>query len=322
MRYSLAAIAAFAASTSAHGVITQVQGANGVNMPGLSVQDGTPRDCASPLCGSEADTSIIRAKEMGGKASALGRTQGGGPVDAGAAIAAFMGGAGGAAGAAGAGAATGAATGAGATGAAKGAATGAATGAGAAGTKRQLLAALTGKGKGKAGAKGAAGAAGAGTKTPKGTTENAVAASAGAGAASGLPTTADDGTITMTFHQVNQDGAGPLTAQIDATSGGTDPAAFQDAQVTQDVPGIGIGGLSAATTTDFPVKVQMPQGMTCQGTAGGASNVCIVRMQNSALAGPFGGSAAFTQSTAAKKRAVEYNLRKRHMARGILGKPE
>ena len=66
----------------------------------------------------------------------------------------------------------------------------------------------------------------------------------------------------------------------------------------------------------------MPAGMTCQGTAGGATNVCIVRMQNSALAGPFGGSAAFTQSTAAKKRAVEYNLRKRHFARGLFGKPE
>jgi hypothetical protein len=126
----------------------------------------------------------------------------------------------------------------------------------------------------------------------------------------------------MTFHQVNQDGAGPLTAMIDATSGGTDPAAFQKATVTQDVPGIGIGGLSAAAVKDFPVKVQMPAGMTCSGSAGGADNVCIVRMQNAALAGPFGGSAAFTQSTAAKKRAVEYNLRKRHMARGILGKPE
>lgn len=121
---------------------------------------------------------------------------------------------------------------------------------------------------------------------------------------------------------MNQDGAGPLTAQIDATSGGTDATAFQDAQVTQNVPGIGIGGLSGATTTDFPVKVQMPAGMTCSGQVGGASNVCIVRMQNSALAGPFGGSAAFVQSAAAKKRAVEYNLRKRHMARGILGKPE
>lgn len=36
MRYSLAAIAALTASVSAHGVITQIQGANGVTMPGLS----------------------------------------------------------------------------------------------------------------------------------------------------------------------------------------------------------------------------------------------------------------------------------------------
>lgn len=131
------------------------------------------------------------------------------------------------------------------------------TGAGAAGAaaKRQLLAGLLGgKGKGTAGAAGGA-AAGAGTKTAKGTTEQGVASAAGSGASSGLPTTADDGTITMTFHQVNQDGAGPLTAQIDATSGGTDATAFQDATVTQDVPGIGIGGLSAASTMDFPVKV-------------------------------------------------------------------
>jgi hypothetical protein len=222
MRYSIAfAAAALASSVSAHGVITQVQGANGVNMPGLSVIDGTPRDSGNPLSGSEADTSIIRTKEMGGKASALGRTQGGGAVDAASAIATFMGSGGAAAG-------------------------------GAAATKRGLLDALTG---GAGGAKGAAGGAAAGTKTPKGTAEAGVAAAAGSGASQGLPTTADDGTITMTFHQVNQDGAGPLTAAIDATSGGTDPAAFKKATVTQDVPGIGIGGLSAASVMDFPVKV-------------------------------------------------------------------
>ena len=90
------------------------------------------------------------------------------------------------------------------------------------------------------------------------------------------------------------------------------------AKVIQDVPGIGVGGLSGVTTTDFPVKVQMPAGMTCTGSVGGATNVCIVRLQNSALAGPFGGSAAFTQSSGAQKRAVEFSLRKRHIARGIL----
>lgn len=258
----------------------------------MIVADGTPRDCASPGCGSEADTSIIRTREMGGKASALGRTPGGGPVDAAAAISTFMGAGGAAAG-------------------------GAATGAKPKNAQRGLLDALTGGG-GKAGGAGGA----AGTKTPKGTSEQGVAAAAGSGASSGLPTTADDGSISMTFHQVNQDGAGPLTAQIDATSGGTDPSAFKDAQVMQNVPGLGIGGLSAAQTMDFPVKVQMPAGMTCQGNVGGATNVCIVRMQNSALAGPFGGSAAFTQSATAKKRAVEYNLRKKRFARGVLGSPE
>jgi len=156
-----------------------------------------------------------------------------------------------------------------------------------------------------------------GTKTPKGTKETAVKAATGMGATSGLPTTADDGTLTMTFHQVNQDGAGPLTAMVDATSGGTDPAAFKTAQVTQNVPGIGIGGLSAASTMDFPVAIQMPAGMTCSGSAGGASNVCVAKLQNSALAGPFGGSVAFTQSPAAKKRAIEYNLSKRRFARAI-----
>jgi hypothetical protein len=231
---------------------------------------------------------------MGGKASALGRTSSG-PVDAAKAISTFMG-------AGGATASTGTAA--------------------AAAAKRQLLGGLLGGGKGKGAAGGGAGANAAGAKTAKGTAEQGVAKAAGTGATSGLPTTADDGTITMTFHQVNQDGAGPLTAAIDPTSGGTDPAAFQDATVSQNVPGIGIGGLSAAAVEDFPVKVQMPQGMTCSGTVGGASNVCIVRMQNAALAGPFGGSAAFTQSAAAKKRAVEYNLRKRHMVRGVLGKAE
>jgi len=267
MKYSYV-FAVLAASVSAHGVITEIQGANKVVMPGLSVADGTPRDCASPRCGSEADTSIIRAREMGtNRATALGRTKNG-PVDAGAAIAKFMG---------------------------SGAAPAAAA------TKRQ--------------AKGA----GAGQKTAKGAVEQGVSKAAGQGASAGLPTCTDSGEITMTFHQVNQDGAGPLTAQIDPTSAGTDPAAFQDAQVTQNVPGIGIGGLSAAQTTDFPVKVQMPAGMTCSGSAGGANNVCVVRLQNAALAGPFGGSAAFTMSAGAKKRAVEYNLRKLK-TRGVLAK--
>jgi hypothetical protein len=154
----------------------------------------------------------------------------------------------------------------------------------------------------------------AGVSTPAGTKEQGVAASAGKGATVGLPTTDDSGLVSMNIHQVNQDGAGPYAAMVDATSGGTDAAAFKTAEVTQNVPGIGVAGISTASVMDFPVKVQMPAGMTCSGTVGSASNVCVAKLSN----GPpqyFGGSIAFTQSPAAKKRAIEYNLKMRRDAK-------
>ncbi|KAI1384805.1 uncharacterized protein F4822DRAFT_416305 [Hypoxylon trugodes] len=299
MRYSLIATSGLLAVVSGHGLVTSIQGANGVVMPGLSVADGTPRDCSSNSCGSQADTSIIRDREIAsGKASPLGRTQGNGPVDAATMIQNFMGGA------------------------------TAPTNNGSADSVGQeddipanvgkrssffrrglgdLLSGLTGGGK--ASSKGSSSKS-AGNKTSV-AQETSVAATAGQGATSGLPTCADDGSITMTFRQINQDGAGPIEAAVDGTSGGTDANAFQTADVTQDVPGLGFLGLSAATNTDFPLTVQMPAGMTCDATVGGASNVCIVRVRNSTPAGPFGGSGAFTQSTAARKRAIAYRLKKR-----------
>ena len=89
-----------------------------------------------------------------------------------------------------------------------------------------------------------------------------------------------------------------MTAAIDPTSGGTDESAFQPAQMIADVPGT-VAGLSGTTTTDFPIKVQMPAGMACSGTVAGQSGVCVVRVKNSALTGPFGGSAVFTQDAGA-----------------------
>jgi hypothetical protein len=47
MHFSHALVIAFTAAVSAHGVVTEVKGANGVSMPGLTIQDGTPRDCSS-----------------------------------------------------------------------------------------------------------------------------------------------------------------------------------------------------------------------------------------------------------------------------------
>lgn len=288
MRYSLIlAATGLVASVSAHGVVTKVVGANGVEMPGLSVADGTPRDCSSNGCGSQADTSIIRDKDISAGGSPLGKTQGNGPVDAATMIANFMG-------------TTGAAA----------APTNNGTGTGveddipanvggknrvrsAKFRSRQLLAGLLGGG-------GGSDAKGVKSTTPM---ETMVASTAGAGASSGLPTAADDGTVELQFRQINQDGAGPLEAMVDGTSGGTEMAAFKEAEVTQDVPGL-VAGLSTATNTDFAVKVAMPQGMTCDATVGDAQNVCVVRVRNNTPAGPFGGSAAFTQTDAARKRAI------------------
>ncbi len=130
----------------------------------------------SPGCGAEADTSVIRKN-----GSPLGKTSGGGTVDAEAAVAKFMG------------------------------------TAAASRVKRHLLGpnprvkrtpakglgGLLGGGFGGTG--GAAGGAtdAAGTKTPKGTVEAGVAAAAGSGATLGLPTVGADGVISMTMHQVS-----------------------------------------------------------------------------------------------------------------------
>jgi hypothetical protein len=41
--------------------------------------------------------------------------------------------------------------------------------------------------------------------------------------------------------------------------------------------------------TDFALTAAIPAGQTCTGTVAGQENVCLVRCQNSARAGPFGG---------------------------------
>ncbi|KAK9435665.1 cell surface protein (Mas1) [Metarhizium brunneum] len=307
MRYALVS-AALAATASAHGLVTRIQGANGVMMPGLSVADGTPRDCSSNGCGSQADTAIIRQRDIrSGRASPLGRTQGNGPIDASVMVSSFMGGANTAK----------APTNNGASGAA-----GQEDDLSALQQQRQQrreeekrqLSQLLGGGKANGGGGllgGLLGGGGGAGKQTNAAPESMVADTAGQGSSQGLPTADENGEVTMVFRQINQDGAGPLSASIDATSGGTKAESFQNAEVTQNVPGLGFGGLSTATKTDFPLKVKMPAGMTCEAKVGSADNVCIVRVQNTAAAGPFGGSAAFTQTKTARARAIAYRLKKR-----------
>ncbi|KAL5366617.1 hypothetical protein BJX96DRAFT_170084 [Aspergillus floccosus] len=290
----------FSYGVTGHGLVTRIIGFNGVTMPGLTVIDGVPRDCPSSACGAHKDTAIIRDEEVRtSKASPLGRTSDTGPVDPSVIIEKFMempkkqrshprdfvqkrltri-------------------------------------------TGRQILndaasVFTTAGGQMLNGAQDIADmtpAGGAikngqsavdhvlsalsgttpGAITRKGTKENGVSLYRGTGQAHGLPTASSEGVITLIYHQVNQDGAGPLIADIDSYSGGTDPDAFKSAEVVRNIAGV--EGFSTSSTMDYKVEIQVPSGTKCSGSVGTARNVCIVRVRNTAISGPFGGSAAFTQ---------------------------
>jgi hypothetical protein len=119
-----------------------------------------------------------------------------------------------------------------------------------------------------------------------------------------LPQVSAGGEISMTLHQVNGDGAGPYTCQIDSAGDGS---AFVDMQVTTQVAGK--NSRSNAKAVDLPLKAAIPAGQTCAGNVAGQANVCMVRCMNAARAGPFGGcvpvqmaNAAAGNNTAATKR--------------------
>ncbi|KAJ7021206.1 hypothetical protein C8F04DRAFT_1141664 [Mycena alexandri] len=120
---------------------------------------------------------------------------------------------------------------------------------------------------------------------------NDVATQLAAASQAGLPTAAADGSVTMTLHQVNGDGAGPYTCDVSGDGGNT----FQAATVTQQVPGT--KGRSKAKATDFALTAQLPAGMAC--TAGPNGDACLLRCRNPANAGPFGSCVAVAQDGAA-----------------------
>ncbi|KAG9086117.1 hypothetical protein FRC07_013199 [Ceratobasidium sp. 392] len=74
-----------------------------------------------------------------------------------------------------------------------------------------------------------------------------------AAASAGLPSAAADGTVSMTLHQVNGDGAGPYTCDVSADASGK---SFVAMRVVTNVPGR--NSRSNAKAQDFPLVAQMP----------------------------------------------------------------
>lgn len=108
--------------------------------------------------------------------------------------------------------------------------------------------------------------------------------------------------ITVTIHQVNADGAGPYTCDLDQTSNAG--IISHNLTVTNNVPGV--NGLSQAKEQDFNITVEMPADLQCTGASTG--NICTVRCRNNAVAGPFGGCFAVQQTDVTPKVNTAANI--------------
>ncbi|KAJ9626195.1 hypothetical protein H2203_003827 [Taxawa tesnikishii (nom. ined.)] len=108
-----------------------------------------------------------------------------------------------------------------------------------------------------------------------------------------ITTVTKGSTLSVTIHQVNADGAGPYSCDLDQSSNAN--VQFVPLKVSNNVPGV--NGLSQAKEQDFTIKVQLPDNMNCFGASTG--DICTVRCRNNALAGPFGGCFAIQQSDGA-----------------------
>ena len=97
----------------------------------------------------------------------------------------------------------------------------------------------------------------------------------------------------MTLHQINADGAGPMTCSVSADATG---ATFTAMTITTNVAGT--NGRSNAADANFPLVASMPAGTSCTGTVGTSTNVCAVKCANPV--GPFG-SMVLVQQVAGKK---------------------
>ncbi|OTB08895.1 hypothetical protein M426DRAFT_71144 [Hypoxylon sp. CI-4A] len=128
-----------------------------------------------------------------------------------------------------------------------------------------------------------------------------------------LPQVTAGGELKMTLHQVNADGAGPYTCMINDDGTGAD---WDDIEVTQSPPGDDSRDRDG-NETDFPLTAAIPADQECTGTVAGQDNACLVRCQNGAGAGPFGGvvpvQMANTTSADTARRALA-----RAMRRGVV----
>ncbi|KAF3932972.1 hypothetical protein ABW20_dc0103442 [Dactylellina cionopaga] len=109
-----------------------------------------------------------------------------------------------------------------------------------------------------------------------------------------LPVATAGGYLQLTLHQINSDGAGPFTCKVDELANGQQWS--RQLTVSTNVPGNAYS-INQYSLKKWPIVVQIPADINCQGTIGGQSKICVVRCENNAQNGPFGGCIPFQQWT-------------------------
>ncbi|KAI0630658.1 hypothetical protein C8Q77DRAFT_1219566 [Trametes polyzona] len=118
----------------------------------------------------------------------------------------------------------------------------------------------------------------------------------------GLPTIPTDGKLTLGMFQVNADGGGPFTAEINTDATGK---TWKAINVLAQPPGV--NGIIHNAPANSTITVEIPAGTKCTG----ANGACVLRFNNGGPgsgslangAGPFGGCVAVAQAGAANTGA-------------------
>ncbi|KAK6497037.1 hypothetical protein TWF481_002015 [Arthrobotrys musiformis] len=124
------------------------------------------------------------------------------------------------------------------------------------------------------------------------------------GLRTGIPKITPGGTLNVMSYQINLDGGGPFTCRLDPTATGQN---WRPVQVITNCPG-------DAHSLNWPgiqkhcwFKIAIPKDVNCRGVFGekkGITDICLVRCQNQAANGPFGGCIPVQQIRPVKKKVV------------------
>jgi len=98
-----------------------------------------------------------------------------------------------------------------------------------------------------------------------------------------FPEVKSGSSFSMIVHQMDAEGAGPYTCEIDHTGTGI---AFITLAIQQNVPR-SVSKVPTTTSQDYPLELLIPQGISCHG--GQSGNIRLIRCRNNASTGPFGG---------------------------------